>query len=464
MGFDINSVLLLLRRGDSSLSQTLLFLLLPFIGQILGSIFDYLKSINIRQWNKVSFDTTVGVRYGRINGDYSKAYRAICHHVSKIENCQALKEAKTYTEAGKTSYVLDECRDVDIGGGIYISLYNTVTSHVTTSPLAAGEEPSKTFTLQVKSKYLSVGELTAFVKKLVEEHDAYMTKENKGKLYHFIFKSKTDANILFSQTMISDTNDETNMNFETFDHIFNEHKDTIIADMDRLNDVDYYRRNGLKRKKGYLFYGNSGCGKTYTVMAMANKGNRHIIEIPFSRITSNTDLEEILNLTSIRGIDFKKDEVIILFDEIDCGYTAKRENFEKTVKPVEVETDPKAKPKVEREDISLGTILSRLDGIGSYNGVLFVATTNCITSLDPALYRHGRLDPYHFTHSRREDIVAMIENAFGVILTEEQLCYIPTRSNEISPSTLKKYIQDFENDCEGLLQKLKKIGDSCPSQ
>ena len=39
-----------------------------------------------------------------------------------------------------------------------------------------------------------------------------------------------------------------------------------------------------------------GCGKTSAVIAMANYGKRHIIEIPMSRIKTNGDIEEILSL------------------------------------------------------------------------------------------------------------------------------------------------------------------------
>jgi DNA replication protein DnaC len=44
--------------------------------------------------------------------------------------------------------------------------------------------------------------------------------------------------------------------------------------MEQINNLDYYRRTGMKRKKSYLFYGRSGCGKTAFVMAMANLTNR----------------------------------------------------------------------------------------------------------------------------------------------------------------------------------------------
>ena len=50
-----------------------------------------------------------------------------------------------------------------------------------------------------------------------------------------------------------------------------------MNDIKRLRDIEYYQKNGIKRKKGYLFYGHPGCGKTLSVIAMALEDNRHIL-------------------------------------------------------------------------------------------------------------------------------------------------------------------------------------------
>ena len=70
----------------------------------------------------------------------------------------------------------------------------------------------------------------------------------------------------------------------------------------------------------------------------------------------------------------------------------------------------------EKDKICLGTILSRLDGVGSYNGVIIIATTNCIDKISPAVYRHGRLNPMLYDHMRKEDIEEMI-NYFMIMET-----------------------------------------------
>jgi ATP-dependent 26S proteasome regulatory subunit len=50
------------------------------------------------------------------------------------------------------------------------------------------------------------------------------------------------------------------------------------------------------------------------------------------------------------------------------------------------------------DKINLGFILSKLDGIGNYNGIIFIACTNHLDKLDKALYRDGRLSLIHFDY------------------------------------------------------------------
>lgn len=57
----------------------------------------------------------------------------------------------------------------------------------------------------------------------------------------------------------------------------NEHTQMFINDINKLKDIEYYKEHGLKRKKGYLFHGEPGCGKTSTVVAIALYDERHIV-------------------------------------------------------------------------------------------------------------------------------------------------------------------------------------------
>ncbi len=98
--------------------------------------------------------------------------------------------------------------------------------------------------------------------------------------------------------------------------------------------------------------------------------------------------------------------------------------------------------------------MSRLDGIGNYNGLKIIAATNCKDKLSPALYRHGRLTPVFFDYCRKDDIINMIEHYYQIKLSEEQKSKLPNKSHQISPATIRKYLEDYDTNLKGLLSFL----------
>ena len=379
-------------------------------------------------------------------------------------------------------YGLAGCQDIDLGHGIYVDV-NSHSLNEGAKDKNTSNEVTK-FTMRIKSKVKTTRELQQFVEACEKEYQSHLETINANKLYHFIYKGQTSGDknqspqMTFLSEVISDLTDPNGQSNETFDHLHNEHKAHIMDDITRLRDHQYYRAHGLKRKKGYLFYGKAGCGKTYTVTAMANFDNRHILEIPMSRVKTNAELEDLLNLKEINCIPIKKDKLIILFDEIDCGNKAvnKREgeaNIENNKASPDKDPSP-SNPKdtseimadsilslmtssVERDkrdSLNLGTMLSRLDGVGNYDGLIIIATTNCKDKLSPALYRHGRLNPIYFDCARKADIRAMIEQSYDRKLTTKEANQLPDREHGLSPASIRKFIEDNDGELGPLLKFL----------
>ena len=267
----------------------------------------------------------------------------------------------------------------------------------------------------------------------------------------------------------------------------------LIRDLKRLKDLEYYKKTGHKRKKGYLFHGPPGCGKTSSVVAMALEDKRHIMEISMSRIKTNEELEQIFNIAEIHGIKIDKSQLILLFDEIDTGTNIlkKRKNeyddddseseSEKSQEEVIKENEMKESLAKKDEIISklilaknidndsvtnynsnsdaahLGCILSRFDGVGSYNGLIIIATTNCKEALSPALYRNGRLNPVFFDYIDQDNIIKIIEDYYDVKLSEKEIAKLPNKKSKLSFSSIRKYIEDFENNLDELLNYLETL-------
>lgn len=111
----------------------------------------------------------------------------------------------------------------------------------------------------------------------------------------------------------------------------------------------------------------------------------------------------------------------------------------------------------DKDKLSMNTLLSRIDGIGNYNGVIIIATTNNKDNLSPALYRDGRLDLVEFTYSRRCDIVNIIEKFYGNKLTDEEISILPDRKDGIAACSVKRYLEENEDDYKNVLKILSSM-------
>ena len=293
---------------------------------------------------------------------------------------------------------------------------------------------------------------------LVKDFDKYKNQTSTNKiLYHFAYSGMKENQLIFNSRILSEENTGNEL-FETFDKIHNEHVEILTRDIDKLKDIQYYKSHGLKRKKGYLFHGIPGCGKTSSVVAMALYDSRHIVEIPFSLLSTHEEFEKIMNLKSINNVEINNNNIILLFDELDIG-------MEKIGSRTNPPNDCIANPKDNSTDvavaviealssygtdskdtigqkINLGTLLSKLDGIGNYNGLIIIGTTNCIDKLDPALYRELRLTPVEFKQLRKCDCIKIIQSYFG--------SYNPELNNIIqdriiTPTKLISLCQTYDN-------------------
>jgi hypothetical protein len=351
--------------------------------------------------------------------------------------------------------IATNCKNFKIEEDLYITIIDEINNSE-----AKINESIRKINLILSSKKKDIQK---FINKCMKEYQYSIEKNNQNKLFHFIYLGEGN----FSTSVISDI--ENNPNYETFDHIINEHSQMFINDINRLKNLDYYKKTGMKRKKGYLFHGPPGCGKTATVMAIANYDNRHIIEVPMSRVKTNSELENIILKNEINNIKFERNEIIIFFDEIDCGGKEldKRNilntNNDDKVKEISNEsiTEKLINTVIgcdnnEKDSLNLGIMLSRLDGIGNYNGLIIIGATNDIDKLDPALYRELRLTGIHFNYCRREDIIAMIETFYDEKLNKKELLVIPDRNAKISPAKVKFLLEKYENNKTNLIEYLSK--------
>ena len=134
-----------------------------------------------------------------------------------------------------------------------------------------------------------------------------------------------------------------------------------------IENESIYRNRGLLFKTGILLYGNPGTGKSSIANAIAAYLDCNIITIDMTNF-ANLDIAGISTT-----INADSSRYIILLDEIDVLFSNRDNNS-----------------KYQNEAIS--KLLLLLDSVQSPDNVVFVATTNYIDRLDPALIRKGRFD------------------------------------------------------------------------
>lgn len=145
-----------------------------------------------------------------------------------------------------------------------------------------------------------------------------------------------------------------------FDTVFTKYNDEIKSRLDKFkSNSRFYKESGLTYKIGFLFFGPPGSGKSSLVRAMASYTGWDILYI------------DINTYNIADAPSFGKQ--IVLIEDIDC---------------LSINRDPEKG----KGGTSLQTLLNYIDGPLTPSETIFVATTNHIENLDPALIRPGRFD------------------------------------------------------------------------
>lgn len=196
-----------------------------------------------------------------------------------------------------------------------------------------------------------------------------------------------------------------------------------------IDSENYFVDHGINHKLGILLYGDPGTGKTTFAKVLATKYNLDLIKLKLS------DLSKLI--TKNEFWDELEDSVVVL-EDIDV-LVSKRDN---------------SVTSADRENFQ--ALLQLLDGINSCKRTIFLATTNYIDRLDPALIRDGRFDikieMKNFDYDEAVKMCNKFEADSEVILRDEQF--------PINPACLQNKIitMQMKEINEKLKQKAQRIG------
>jgi chaperone BCS1 len=146
----------------------------------------------------------------------------------------------------------------------------------------------------------------------------------------------------------------------------------IVEDAARFFDAeDWYVERGVPYRRGYLFLGPPGTGKSSLALAMAGHFGRPLYTLNLSAMGNDSTLAETF-------ADVPQDAILVLEDVDTCKAAMSRAaNHDRDRR---------------RGGPTLAGLLNAIDGVASSDGRLLIMTSNHPEKLDPALVRPGRVD------------------------------------------------------------------------
>ena len=143
---------------------------------------------------------------------------------------------------------------------------------------------------------------------------------------------------------------------------------------DYLAHPDKYAALGARLPRGVLLYGPPGTGKTLMARALAGEAG-----VPFFSLSGSDFVEMYVGVGAARVRELfaraaKAGRCVIFIDEIDA-IGKKRDDGGS-----------------DERDRTLNALLSEMSGFRENSGVIVLAATNRVDTLDPALTRPGRFD------------------------------------------------------------------------
>ena len=144
--------------------------------------------------------------------------------------------------------------------------------------------------------------------------------------------------------------------------------------VDYLKVPEKYARYGARMPRGVLLYGPPGTGKTLLARALAGEAG-----VPFFALSGSDFVQMYVGVGASRVRELFKNarkagKCVIFIDEIDA--MAKKRDEQSS----------------DERDQTLNALLSEMSGFRPTDGVIVLAATNRLDTLDPALLRPGRFD------------------------------------------------------------------------
>jgi len=195
---------------------------------------------------------------------------------------------------------------------------------------------------------------------------------------------------------------------------------------------------GIPYRRGYLFYGYPGTGKSSFIFALAGELMMSICVIRLNDKDMNDDqLNDLLNSAPPSSI--------LLIEDVDAAFTVREGNG--------------------INKVTFSGLLNALDGVASQEGRITFMTTNKMELLDPALIRPGRVDVItQFGLATQYQIGEMFSRFFPLIDEDVKNSFISqVPEGTLSMAELQGYLLKCRNDINKAMNHLSELKNLNPN-
>lgn len=171
----------------------------------------------------------------------------------------------------------------------------------------------------------------------------------------------------------------------------------LLADMERfLKGEQWYKDRHVPWRRGYLFYGPPGAGKSSAVLALASHFAIPVYVLQFGGAMDDESLPKIVKKVGGQNS-------IVLLEDVDNSLAGVRKG------------SGSKSDGGQTSAVTLSGLLNALDGLWAPQGVMYIMTTNHKDRLDPALTRPGRVDyRLKFDLASQEQARSMFLHLYGL--------------------------------------------------
>ena len=172
----------------------------------------------------------------------------------------------------------------------------------------------------------------------------------------------------------------------------------VISDIKTFTQSEnWYQEHGVPYRRGYLFHGLPGTGKTSFMLAVAGELKMDICVMSLSGQCDDLQLYSAMASTPKNSI--------IIIEDVDAIF----------VNRISVNVHTKGKK------VSFSGLLNAIDGVRTQEGKIIFMSTNHIEKMDPALLRPGRSDVLVKLDYASEDQIMKLFKRFFPETTNEMM-------------------------------------------